>query len=70
MVATEGVRTPWHTLTPQGALRGRQALRHHANAILREDARGARLAKETKDAPRRRHRAAELAGAGRLDIYL
>jgi hypothetical protein len=35
-------------LTPQGALRSRQALRHHANAILREDSRGARLAKETK----------------------
>jgi hypothetical protein len=43
---------------------------------LREDSRGARLAKETKDSPRRIdavmavHRAAELAGAPRLDIYI
>jgi phage terminase large subunit-like protein len=54
--------------------------RHVANAILREDSRGARLAKEHKDSPRRIdgavaavmavHRAAELAGAGRLDIYI
>jgi phage terminase large subunit-like protein len=54
--------------------------RHVANAILREDSRGARLAKETKDSPRRIdgavaavmavHRAAELAGASRPDIYI
>jgi phage terminase large subunit-like protein len=54
--------------------------RHVANAILKEDSRGARLAKEHKDSPRRIdaavaavmavHRAAELAGAGRLDIYI
>ena len=47
---------------------------HVANAILREDSPGRRLAKETKDNPRRTdaavaavmavHRAAELAGAG------
>jgi len=53
---------------------------HVGNAILREDSRGARLAKETKDSPRRIdaavaavmavHRAAELAGAPRLDIYI
>ena len=54
--------------------------RHIANAILREDSRGARLSKETKDSPRRIdaavaavmavHRAAELAGASRPDIYI
>jgi phage terminase large subunit-like protein len=54
--------------------------RHVANAILREDSRGARLAKEHKDSPRRIdaavaavmavHRAAELAGASRPDIYI
>jgi phage terminase large subunit-like protein len=54
--------------------------RHVANAILKEDSSGARLAKEHKDSPRRIdaavaavmavHRAAELAGAGRLDIYI
>ena len=54
--------------------------RHVANAILREDSRGARLSKETKDSPRRIdaavaavmavHRAAELAGATRPDIYI
>jgi hypothetical protein len=59
---------------------GSALARHVANAILREDSRGARLSKETKDSPRRIdgavaavmavHRAAELAGSGRLDIYL
>jgi phage terminase large subunit-like protein len=54
--------------------------RHVANAILREDARGARLAKERKDSPRRidaavaavmaHDRAAALAGAPRHSIYL
>jgi phage terminase large subunit-like protein len=54
--------------------------RHVANAILRDDSRGARLSKETKDSPRRIdaavsavmavHRAAELAGTARPDIYL
>jgi phage terminase large subunit-like protein len=54
--------------------------RHIANAILREDSRGARLAKEHKDSPRRIdaavaavmavHRAAELAGAHAPSIYL
>jgi phage terminase large subunit-like protein len=54
--------------------------RHVANAILREDSRGARLSKETKDSPRRIdaavaavmavHRAAELAAASRPDIYI
>jgi phage terminase large subunit-like protein len=54
--------------------------RHIANAILREDSRGARLAKEHKDSPRRIdaavaavmavHRAAELAGEGQLSIYI
>jgi len=59
---------------------GSPLARHVANAILREDSRGARLAKEHKDSPRRIdgavaavmavHRAAELAGAPRLDIYI
>jgi phage terminase large subunit-like protein len=59
---------------------GSPLARHVANAILREDSRGARLAKEHKDSPRRIdgavaavmavHRAAELAGAARLDIYI
>jgi phage terminase large subunit-like protein len=54
--------------------------RHVGNAILREDSRGARLSKETKDSPRRIdaavaavmavHRAAELAGASRPNIYI
>jgi phage terminase large subunit-like protein len=54
--------------------------RHVANAILRDDSRGARLSKETKDSPRRIdaavsavmavHRAAELAGTARPDIYI
>jgi phage terminase large subunit-like protein len=54
--------------------------RHVANAILREDSRGARLSKETKDSPRRIdaavaavmavHRAAELAGDRALSIYI
>jgi phage terminase large subunit-like protein len=59
---------------------GTPLARHVANAVLREDSRGARLAKETKDSPRRIdacvaavmavHRAAELAGASRPDIYI
>src|SRR5215207_164594 len=54
--------------------------RHIGNAVLREDARGARLAKERKDSPRRidaavaavmaHDRAAALAGAPRHSIYL
>jgi phage terminase large subunit-like protein len=54
--------------------------RHVGNAILREDARGARLAKERKDSPRRidaavaavmaHDRAASLAGVDRVDIYI
>jgi phage terminase large subunit-like protein len=54
--------------------------RHIANAVLREDARGARLAKERKDSPRRidaavaavmaMDRAATLAGAVRDSIYI
>ena len=50
---------------------GTPLARHVANAILREDSRGARLSKEAKDSPRRIdaavaavmavHRAAELA---------
>jgi phage terminase large subunit-like protein len=54
--------------------------RHVANAILREDSRGARLSKEAKDSPRRIdaavaavmavHRAAELAGDREPSIYL
>jgi phage terminase large subunit-like protein len=54
--------------------------RHVGNAILREDARGARLAKERKDSPRRidaavaavmaTDRAATLAGAVRDSIYI
>ena len=56
-------------------------LRHHAKAILREDSRGARLAKETKGLARGAstarwprswplHRAAELAGARQPSIYI
>jgi phage terminase large subunit-like protein len=54
--------------------------RHVANAVLREDARGARLAKERKDSPRRidaavaavmaHDRAAALTGAVRDSIYI
>jgi phage terminase large subunit-like protein len=54
--------------------------RHVGNAVLREDARGARLAKERKDAPRRidaavaavmaHDRAAALAGTVRDSIYI
>jgi phage terminase large subunit-like protein len=54
--------------------------RHIGNAILREDARGARLAKERKDSPRRidaavaavmaHDRAAALAGVTRDSIYI
>jgi phage terminase large subunit-like protein len=54
--------------------------RHVGNAILREDARGARLAKERKDSPRRidaavaavmaHDRAAALAGVPRHSIYI
>jgi phage terminase large subunit-like protein len=54
--------------------------RHVGNAVLREDARGARLAKERKDSPRRidaavaavmaHDRAAALAGTVRHSIYL
>jgi hypothetical protein len=53
---------------------------HIGNAILREDARGARLAKERKDSPRRidaavaavmaHDRAAALAGVTRDSIYI
>ena len=54
--------------------------RHVANAILREDSRGARLSKETKDSPwridaavaavRAVHRAAEPAGTAEPSIDL
>jgi phage terminase large subunit-like protein len=54
--------------------------RHIGNAVLREDARGARLAKERKDPPRRidaavaavmaHDRAAVLAGAREPSIYI
>jgi phage terminase large subunit-like protein len=54
--------------------------RHIGNAVLREDARGARLAKERKDSPRRidaavaavmaHDRAAALAGVTRDSIYI
>jgi hypothetical protein len=54
--------------------------RHVGNAVLREDARGARLAKERRDSPRKIDgavaavmavdRAAALAGASRPDIYI
>jgi phage terminase large subunit-like protein len=54
--------------------------RHIGNAVLREDARGARLAKERKDSPRRidaavaavmaHDRAAALAGVPRDSIYI
>jgi hypothetical protein len=73
----------WQQLVVDGELThdgGTPLARHVANAILREDSRGARLSKETKDSPRRIdaavaavmavHRAAELAGASRPDIYI
>jgi phage terminase large subunit-like protein len=46
--------------------------RHIGNAVLREDTRGARLAKEGKDSPRRIDAAvaAALAGVTRDSIYL
>jgi phage terminase large subunit-like protein len=53
--------------------------RHIANAVLKEDARGARLAKERRDSPRRidtavaavmAHDRAALAGATRDSIYI
>ena len=44
--------------------------RHVGNAVLREDARGARLAKERRDSPRRIDRAAALAGVTRDSIYI
>ena len=54
--------------------------RHVGNAILKEDARGARLAKESKDSPRRidaavaavmaHDRAATLAGTRGPSIYV
>jgi phage terminase large subunit-like protein len=54
--------------------------RHISNAVLREDARGARLAKERKDSPRRidaavaavmaMDRAATLAGTVRHSVYI
>jgi phage terminase large subunit-like protein len=54
--------------------------RHVSNAVLREDARGARLAKERKDSPRRidaavaavmaHDRAAALAGTVRHSVYI
>ena len=54
--------------------------RHVGNAVLREDSRGARLAKERRDSPRRidaavaavmaHDRAAQLAGERPLDIYV
>ena len=49
--------------------------RHIGNAVLKEEARGARLAKERRDSPRRidaavaHDRAAALAGATRDSIY-
>jgi phage terminase large subunit-like protein len=60
---------------------GDPTLAHHiANAILRQDSRGARLAKEHKDSKRRIdaavaavmavHRAAELARTGAPAIYV
>jgi phage terminase large subunit-like protein len=65
------------TLTHSGDSR---LARHVGNAILREDARGARLAKERKDSPRRidaaaaavmaHDRAAALAGSVRDSIYI
>jgi hypothetical protein len=55
-------------------------VRHISNAVLREDARGARLAKERQDSPRRiaaavaavmaHDRAAALAGVARDSIYI
>lgn len=51
--------------------------RHVGNAVLREDARGARLAKERRDSPRRIDAAvaavmahAALAGVTRDSIYI
>jgi phage terminase large subunit-like protein len=57
-----------------------QLIRHVGNGVLREDARGARLAKKGRDSPRRidaavaavtaHDRAAALAGVVRDSIYI
>ena len=62
-----------------GSAPGAAAARHIGNAVLREDARGARLAKERKGSPRMidaavasvlaHDRAAALAGVTRHTIY-
>jgi hypothetical protein len=67
-------------LAPEVGIGERPTASHIGNAILREDARGARLAKERKDSPRRidtavaavmtHDRAAALAGVTRDSIYI
>jgi hypothetical protein len=67
-------------LTPEVGVGRWPTASHIGNAILREDARGARLAKEHKDSPRRidaavaavmaHDRAAALAGVTRDRIYI
>jgi hypothetical protein len=66
--------------TPSQGVGHNQAGRHVGNAVLREDARGAWLAKERKDSARRidaavaavmaHDRAAALAGVTRDGIYI
>jgi len=65
---------------PEGRRDWRVPVVEAEDAILREDSRGARLSKKTKDSPRRIdaavaavmavHRAAELAGGSRPDSYI
>jgi hypothetical protein len=67
-------------LTPEVGVGQRPADPPHRHAVLRENARGARLAKERRDSPRRidaavaavmaHDRAAALAGVTRDSIYL
>ena len=71
---------PWRPVAPDPARVGRVKGGAVGIAILREDARGARLAKERKNSPRRidaavaavmaHDRAAALAGVTRDSIYI
>jgi phage terminase large subunit-like protein len=75
----DGDGIPVHEFFQNAARMGPATARHVANAILREDSRGARFAKEHRDSTRRidaavavvmaLHRA-ELVGADQLSIYI
>ena len=80
MAASCPVLPPGRTTRPLTHDGDSRLARHVANAILREDSRGARLSKETKDSPRRidaavaavmaHDRAAVLAGDRGPSIYV